>query len=835
MKHLSLLVSISYLALAAPAWAKTSEDGPGTVGQPDPQPGTKAKAFTTGVAKGRDMFYTAISASTLDDTDVQKIAATSVAEIIGNIPGIRAEGSGTDGFSAISIRGLPLAADGSKFLQLQEDGLPVLEFGDVHFASSDMFLRPDLSLSQIQAIRGGSASTFASNSPGGVVNFLSKTGEVEGGTVQASAGLDHDRYRLDFNYGGRVGADWRFNVGGFYREGEGPRAVGYNAFRGGQIKGNVTRELAGGGYIRLYGKYLDDRQPAYATYPIGLTGTDASPDYANIPGVDIRRDLTTTKYTTSYPMLDQDNRPTVATGRNGLRAIVKSVGMETQFDVGEWSITDRFRFAANSGEYNQQGPIVFGPASLIGMVVGAPGASFSYATGPRTGQVITDPTSLNGNGLLNYTSAMNVKLNDLNTTTNDLRASRGWKIGEGTLTTTGGIYYSSQNIDLYQNFVMLVQDVAANGNTALVNVIAADGTPISQNGVIGYVLPVTPNFHRRLDVNYRVVAPYTSLNYKIGKLAIGGSLRLDTGTVTGRLFGADLGGGRSGTSAVDVNGDGVIQPIERQVAILPLGQPANVDYDYDYLSYSVSANYRVADALSAFVRYSRGARAGAERLLFGPTFDPVGGGLSDPKAAFGYVKQAEAGAKFRADGFSAYVTAFWASTNDQNFQLTVDGEGRSIMVPIDRSYTARGVELESEIHKGPFSLTLGATYTSAKIDKDAVDATLTGNRPRHQPRVFFAARPQVDVRGLTIGTQVNGTTSSFAQDSNLLKQPGYVIVSPYVQYRLSPRIQLSANVFNVMDKLALILVNAPTVSAGPITSAQPLNGRTASASIRFDF
>jgi outer membrane receptor protein involved in Fe transport len=830
MKRLPFLVSISYLALSTPAKAAPADE-PGTVAQSDEQSANaKPKAFTTGVAKGRDMFDTAISASTLDDTDVQKIAATSVAEIIGNIPGIRAEGSGTDGFSAISIRGLPMAADGSKFLQLQEDGLPVLEFGDVHFASSDMFLRPDLSLSQIQAIRGGSASTFASNSPGGVVNFLSKTGEVEGGTVQASAGLDHDRYRLDFNYGGRVGADWRFNVGGFYREGEGPRAVGYNAFRGGQIKANVTRELAGGGYIRLYGKYLDDRQPTYATYPIGLTGTDASPNYANLPGLDIRRDLTTSQYTASYPMLDQDNRLTTANARNGIHAVSKSVGLETQFDIGEWSITDRFRFAANSGEFNQQAPMLLAPASVIAQIVGGPGATLSYLTGPNAGRTIT-----NGATLLNYGLAINGKLNDLATTTNDLRASRGWDLGTGTLTTSGGVYYSSQNIDMYWNFTTTLQDVAADGLSALVNVAAANGAPVTSSGVVAYTLQDTQNYHQRFDVNYRVIAPYASLNYKIGQLAIGGSLRLDTGKVTGRLYGSDLRGGRNGYSTIDMNGDGVIQPAEQQVATLPLSQPGNVDYDYDYLSYSLSANYRLADSLSTFARYSRGARAGADRLFFSPSHDPNGGGLTDPKTAFGYVKQAEAGAKFRTDHFSAYVTGFWASTSDRNFQISNDANGRSVVLTIDRSYTAKGVELESEWHTGPFSVTLGGTYTSAKIDKDALDPSLNGNRPRHQAKFFFAARPQFAHGPVTVGTQVNGTTSGFTQDSNLLKQPGYVIVSPYAQYQLTPRTRLSVNAFNVLDKIALVQVAAPAIPAGGVTSAQALNGRTITASIRLDF
>ena len=49
--------------------------------------------------------------------------------------------------------------------------------------SPDSFIRPDLTLEQVETIRGGSASTFASNSPGGVINFQSRTGKEQGGAV----------------------------------------------------------------------------------------------------------------------------------------------------------------------------------------------------------------------------------------------------------------------------------------------------------------------------------------------------------------------------------------------------------------------------------------------------------------------------------------------------------------------------------------------------------------------------------------------------------------------------------------------------------------------------
>jgi len=185
LRHL-LLATVA-CTTAAPALAGTAPDTgsqPGSGSAAPLPPAAKAKTFSTGVAKGRDLLDTAISASTLDEIDLPKLGTSAVVAIIGNLPGIRAESTGLDGYSALTVRGLPLTDDGSKFMQIEEDGLPVVEFGDMKYASPDMFVRADLTVSQVQAIRGGSASTFASNSPGGVINLISKTGEVAGGVIE---------------------------------------------------------------------------------------------------------------------------------------------------------------------------------------------------------------------------------------------------------------------------------------------------------------------------------------------------------------------------------------------------------------------------------------------------------------------------------------------------------------------------------------------------------------------------------------------------------------------------------------------------------------------------
>ena len=127
---------------------------------------------------------------------------------------------------------LPVASGGAKFLALQEDGLPVLQFGDIAFGNADIFLRADATLSRLDVIRGGSASTAASNSPGGIINFVSKTGEAGGGSLAITSGLNYDSFRTDFEYGGDLNSDTRFHVGGFVRQGEGVRDPGYQGETG---------------------------------------------------------------------------------------------------------------------------------------------------------------------------------------------------------------------------------------------------------------------------------------------------------------------------------------------------------------------------------------------------------------------------------------------------------------------------------------------------------------------------------------------------------------------------------------------------------------------------
>lgn len=283
--------------------------------------------ITTGVARGRDRLNSATSTSAIKQNDIISIAPRSLAELFRNIPGIRVNASTGEAGNSYTVRGLPLVNDGAKYIQLQEDGLPVLEFGDLLTLTPDIFIRADLNVAQVESIRGGSASTFASNAPGAVINLISKTGEVEGGSVMGTIGLDYESYRTDFDYGARLGDGWRFHVGGFYREGEGPRETGMNSMRGGQVKFNVTKQF-GNGYIRVYGKLLDDRAPSFINTPLLVTGTNGDPNFADPRGLDSRTDSLLSPSLPNSLRLGASGQPTRENLSTGTHAKAKALGFD---------------------------------------------------------------------------------------------------------------------------------------------------------------------------------------------------------------------------------------------------------------------------------------------------------------------------------------------------------------------------------------------------------------------------------------------------------------------------------------------------------------------------
>jgi outer membrane receptor protein involved in Fe transport len=763
---------------------------------------------TGALNKGTTVMASSVSVSSISADQIEIAAPRSSAEAFRNIPGVRAEASGGDGNANLAVRGLPVAAGGAKFMQIQEDGLPILQFGDIAFGNTDIFLRIDSTMASIDAIRGGSASTIATNAPGGIINIVSKTGEyAEGGSVATTIGLDYDSTRTDFEFGGEINDSTFFHIGGFYRQGEGVRDTGYTGNKGGQIKANITKEFDDG-YVRLYFKHLDDTTTAYLPMPVYADGS-------SVEGFDASTGTPHTPYHTTMITTDGAGNGRLADMRNGMSPKVDAFGFEAVFELGnDWSVENRMRISRTKGSFTGPFPeSIQGSQGLADSIAGA-SATLTYANGPQAGNAYTADN-------LMRVHSFDVEMTNLDFMVNDFKLTK--TINDTSF--TFGLYNSSQTIQqswLWNSYLYEVKGKDA----ALVDVTAADGTAFSDNGVIAYGVPAWGNCcTRNYDLQYEVSAPYAAFSTSFDNINIDGSVRFDSGTATGTFAGA-------AQSTVDMNGDGSIHQIETSVSNVNNAAANNVNYDWSYVSYSLGANIQINEDLASFARISKGATANADRLAFGK-IDAAG--VAKDEDIYDEVDQLELGVKFRQDALSVFATAFFAQTQEQNFEATSQQF-------FDREYESKGIEIESTYYIGDFDVRANLTWTDSEITKDVINPSVVGNTPRRQADVVYSITGRYNFEEGSAGVNLIGTTDSYAQDgfdqndSDALILEGYVQANLFAQYSLSDSLSVSLNVNNLFETVGITEAeDATAATAKTIIRARSIQGRSTTLTLKYDF
>ena len=112
--------------------------------------------------------------------------------------------------------------------------------------------------------------------------------------------------------------------------------------------------------------------------------------------------------------------------------------------------------------------------------------------------------------------------------------------------------------------------------------------------------------------------------------------------------------------------------------------------------------------------------------------------------------------------------------------------------------------------------------------------TLTSNLPAVKRRDAPASTART-IRTRKSSDQAFGTTSSYTQDSNQLQLPGFTQVNAFVSVRPLDRVQVSVNANNLFDVAGYNEAEKGVIPANGIVRARSINGRTISASVRFDF
>ena len=744
----------------------------------------------TGVTNPKKVLSSSISISTLKPEQIESASPRTTSEIFKQISGIRSESSGGDGNTNISVRGVPIATGGSKYLLIQEDGLPVLQFGDISFATQDQFVRADANISRIEAVKGGSASILASNSPAGIINFISKDGTREGGSVATSFGVDYKNFRTDIEYGTKIAEGLYMHVGGFYRQGVGPRNIGYTGNDGGQFKGNITKRFDKG-YVKFYVKVLRDHTAAYMPMPISVSGTNASPKWSSLSGFDASFGGLQSPFLTTLTSLNTANQPEIVDVRQGMTSNVNSVGSEFKINLGKnWFATGKSRYSTINGRFASPFPATVGSsASIANGLVGA-GNTYSLA--------YTDGSAFNkgvaGNDMLMIMHLFNTKLNSFNNVTNDYSVSKNFN----RVKLNAGVYQATQQLSMSWLWNSYLMDVSSNGTNhpQLVNLTSMDSsnvsTALTENGLLAYGVPAWGNCCQRdYNVNYSILAPYANVDVDVtDNMTFSGGVRYDIGSANGTYSGTTV------APNVDVNNDGAISAVETNVATINNNQPNKVNYKWDYLSYSAGLNYMINSSSAIFGRYSKGGRAGADRVLFSNFVDSTGN-LKSKNNVVDFSSQAELGYKIRKQNLTVSTTAFFAQTDEKNFEATKQRY-------LNRTYQAYGVELEARYESKGFNVYGGFTFTKAVIAKDAIDTSVVGNTPRRQAALIYSVTPSYNFNDkVVLGVSVIGTTKSFAQDNNQLIMPGYAYFNPFITYTPNKNFSISLQSNNVLSAIGI--------------------------------
>ena len=778
--------ALAQQADAAPAATETKADKADALGL--------ERVVVTATSGGKSKLKSSVSVTTVDTDLVTAMNPQTQSEALRLIPGVIDNGgNGPGGNANISVRGLPITTGGSPFVQLQEDGLPTVLFGDMNFGNNDYWIRFDRSNS-IEAVRGGSASTLASGAPGAVINYVTDTGKVKGGEIGIEHGIGAGANKAYFAVGGPLADGLRYHAEGFLIEGTGSRDQGFNASKGYQIKANVTKELGSLGYVRFNLKMLDDAEPLYTSYP-ALVNANAS-GYSGLsvfPGFDARTGSTVGVYNQTVNVLDSQTGTMTRQAADGLHPKANAVGFQAHLTPGgDITIDNKFRLTKMSGSFSTNFMGLTKTADVLGSTVnGKTVSAIEYANGPNAGKPFTGT-------YLNSGVQIITNMTDMGSIANDLTLSKSFNLGGSQLKASGGVFYMNQTIaqDWHPNSHYQTLD---GKNPAGLNLKDATGQLLTLNGVSGYNTAWGSGVDRAYNISAADTAPYLNMNWESGPLQLDAGLRYDSLKVTGWA-----------TSASDATTKvGLIDGALVSSSTLDSKKYEALNYSANYTSYTLGALYSLDNNTSAFVRGSRGGRFNVDRqILSGYTNADGSLTASGAAKAVSMVDQQELGIKRRGTfgdtSYSMNATIFHNSYSASNFDLTQGPSGTYYQ----SAYKSTGLELEGSLRSGGLSVVGNLTYTDAVITANAqgpspsaLVSSGVGNQPAGTPSLMWMVAPSYTVGPFRDGVMVVGRGKTNVNSGSPYWAPADTMVHLNLAWEFAPGATVSLNVHNVFDTL----------------------------------
>ncbi len=766
-----------------------------------------------------------VAITTANNEQIFERFPQSTADLLKAIPGFYIESSGGISGNNLFPRGIP--QDGSyRYVAFYEDGIPIFEAPELSFANIDIFMRVDETIAAMEGVRGGTGSIYASNAPGGIINFVSKTGgDGLQGVTRVTLGT-RGLYRLDYNMGGALHRNLRFNLGGFVRYDNGIRPPGFIANRGGQIKGNLTY-LFRRGYLRTFVKYLNDRNIFYLPVPL------QDPDNPGpVVGFDPNYGTMTSIYADNVVFPTPNGR--VIDGRisDGIHPRAFSAALEGVVDLGKgWTLQNVLRYFQAKLQFNaifsldNPFPAEFFADSIKQLWRMPDFARWEYRYAD-TGEPIPFVQRLNGNGLVALNGWWMVS-KPLKSIANRLILKKRIKnhaISLGTYLSVYGaddFWYWHNILTEVKNAPRLLDLVALNRQGEVIARVTHQG--FEQYGAF-YV-----------NARSRALLGAFSLvdEWQVSpRFRLDAGIRLEYNRFNGRVENIQsdfrIPGGRSWAEQNVTFGTGTFRT-----------------YGFTFTEWAVSigANYSVNRYTAVYGRVSRGFRT--------PDFDQWL--FSSQRGNSQYVHQFETGIKLSGSRLALFGTLFFSRLNNIPFIDELFLNGRIVKRSRYASSTTIGTEFEviwKPFRKAQISV-IGTVqdprlrdFNPMFIDPEngrEMRVYLDGKQVRRIPRVILELQPAYVMGPVKLYGFWQYIGRRFVDDANTAILPAYHLIHAGLIYRPSRKgIQIALSVNNLTNTMGLTEGN-PRVDQvfanrrDKVFMARPVLGRTFTLSAAYHF
>ncbi|MEI6643883.1 MAG: TonB-dependent receptor [Novosphingobium sp.] len=829
-----MLASTSTAALAAPA-------APDAAGETAAQADTAAEApdnreiIVTGVFGSRAIENAPISINVVSSQQLAQHASVSAADLLRNVPGVFVNSSLGEIRNVVFSRGISAnsldGASGYYYVSLQEDGLPV-ELATANNFGPDYFLRPDLNLARVEGLRGGTAAITGPNAPGGIFNYISRTGKSNPGVeVQLKGGLQGDLanpyYRGDVYLGGKLNENGLYySIGGFYRWDRGARDPGYAMNKGGQIHGNILYDYAAGSLL-FTAKYLDDHN-AWNEFTPAIGATRIAPGFSKTSSV--------------LPPADGAHCFPGAGGTNECWDPTKLVhsrsaafGLKWNHELGDgWKFENNGRYTSSKADWNT-------------------GALISAS--PMT-DVVTSFINTNAflpAGTINYFFKNNGKLATSNAVIPTPFGFSVQAITQNNLPNqnllAGGIFTQVAFVQHYksENFVdqaTLTKDWG-NHHLALGGYIALSKLRLRQGGGgIGFstLAPqpemLTATFTDTAGKVFQLTDPTgfqalgtvggndyrgTQKQYSVffgDTWQITPQLTLDAGgrweSINYDVFNQTYAAGFSPTGA---DGDALTLYDNNVPSVGPL---YNTKRSYRMFNYSFSLAYEFSNNFNAYVRFTNGKKA--------PDFGGIVAINTPAQIATVFpkpqkIQQIELGLKYSQGGINLQIFPFYSKlsnvTTPQTFTYTAGAQTGQFYSPppvageietygVEMALSARITStLSTRINltlQSPKSRYFGSWAQGPKGDgtDDALTLIAPGDADNNPKIIARGGLDWTPIKGVTLFGEVNHLGKRAANQANAFYLPAYTTLDLGASWDVTDRFKLQFNMVNVTNALGVM-------------------------------